>query len=80
MEGLTNQVEELILVKNALMGDTIDRKRRRSKAEFESFFFFNLFIYLAVPGLSCNTLDLSCGIVGSSLRPRMEPEPPTLGV
>ena len=39
MEGLTNQVEELILVKNALMGDTIDRKRRRSKAEFESFFF-----------------------------------------
>ena len=40
MEGLTNQVEELILVKNALMGDTIDRKRRRSKAEFESFFFF----------------------------------------
>ena len=39
MEGLTNQVEELILVNNALMGDTIDRKRRRSKAEFESFFF-----------------------------------------
>ena len=38
MEGLTNQVEELILVNNALMGDTIDRKRRRSKAEFESFF------------------------------------------
>ena len=43
---------------------------KRSKAEFESLKKKNLFIYLAVLGLSCNTLDLSCGIVGSSFMTR----------
>ena len=43
-------------------------------------FNFLLFIYLAVPGLSCDMHTLSCSILELVPQPGIEPKPPALGM
>ena len=47
---------------------------------YTPFVFFSIFIYLAMPGLSCNTWDLiSCSLRNLGPWPGLNPGPPALG-